>query len=185
MEDTTLLNCKIRNHISSENPLDTPNLDTLPSHVLIEIWPDGDADPPDDSPTGDNGFWAVSASNFNISGSTIPSWPGLSPSTLFDGQTSTYSQFATNDNVIIPIGNTNKGIVFQYSDMVDTVDGETNWNPAVEYVMFVDTEGGGTSKNKVFVYIKLINEYIIPGTGEDITINIDIDGKAVWIPIFG
>ena len=183
MDNTTLLNCKIRNHVSTENPGDTANLDTLPSHILIEIWPDDQAVPPDDSPTGDSGFWSVASSNFSVSGSTTPTWPGLSPSTLFDGETAEYVQFKKNDDVIITIGNENKGRVFQYSDMSGTADGEANWDPAVEYVMFVDTHGGGLSKNRVNVYVKLVNEYVIPATGENITINIDIDGFAVWVPI--
>ena len=181
-----LLNCVTRNHRSVEYGGDSVNLDALPSHVLIEVWPDLDAGPPPDAPTGEEGFWTVSMINFTISGVSISDayYPGLSPSTLFDGQTAGYEEFAMNNNVIIDIGNTNKWVVYRYADMAGSVDGEANWDQnIVEYVMLVDTEGGGTQKNKVFVYVKLLDNYIIGA--EDVTVNIDIDGYAVWVPLEG
>ena len=190
---TSSSNYIIRNHHSTENYEDRVNNSTIPNMVVIEIHPDTHAPAPTPDEIGlytpNNGFWYVKASDFTISEIN----PGniYNPSNLFSTETFNPPNNAINLN---SIGNSyNSGAAWRKSDMIAAVvadpstDALTNWDDRVEEVMIVDYYNINNSpplslkKNKVFCYVRLSEEFIMPG--ENVTINVDIDGVATWMPL--
>ena len=177
---TNLENCIVRNHTSFEIAGDNVNANTLPSHVVIEIRPDQTASNPVALPTGAQGYWGVSAIDFNISGAT----GGTLTSSTEYGQ----GDFVPNSDIIINIGVAyNPGKLFKYGDMIGTANGQANWDQLrVQDVMICDRYVGGSNphpKNYILVYVRLVNIWIMPPF--DNTINIDINGGARWVQTMG
>ena len=162
-----LANCIVKNHISTEQYLDSTGQNTLPNIVLIEIWATQIAAPI--YAVDGNGFWAVKAENFNIGGSTQIS--AIVPTTAWatDPQ---YANFGAGNGSVIneavnipnPL-NTSAGILQVGANIENNgtliADSKGKWYTPESMAFAVDSDGNDISTQALANWDYRVNDIFI------------------------